>query len=163
MRARAATASKVTSDPEIQRQRRQARTVVATKEKRATQTAAWQFAARCPYPTDLCFGRRPLLERTPNGALVACHWWRELDLVAFDPSAAVGTGRSREERRLMMVCTHTTRAQREHQGNGEVRRYDRGRGPPRICRPPGWSSEPRAPWVRVRQREGDACRDIDEA
>ena len=30
MRARAATASKVTSDPEIQRQRRQARTVVVT-------------------------------------------------------------------------------------------------------------------------------------
>ena len=76
-------------DPEIQRQRRQALAVVATTETRATQMDACHFAPRCPYATDLCFGRRPVLERTPDGALVACHRWRELDLVAFDASTAV--------------------------------------------------------------------------
>lgn len=75
-------------DPEIQRQRRQARAVVAMTETRTMRIDECHFAPRCPYATDECFGRRPVLERTPNGVLVACHRWRELDLVALDASTA---------------------------------------------------------------------------
>ena len=65
-------------DPEEQRRRRVARVRSATAIGDATPEDSCPFAPRCPHTIDICRTSRPPLEKTPEGALVACHRWREL-------------------------------------------------------------------------------------
>lgn len=67
-------------DPEVQRARRSARRHETTDvERPAIPYDACPFASRCSHVIDICVSRRPALELTPRGTLVACHRWRELD------------------------------------------------------------------------------------
>ena len=70
------------------------------------------FAERCPFVVDLCREQKPPLEKLPDGRLVRCHRWQELDQppppnplphsegggflhlnqVAFSPSLPAGEG-----------------------------------------------------------------------
>jgi ABC-type dipeptide/oligopeptide/nickel transport system ATPase component len=50
---------------------------------------ACPFAPRCPHAIDVCMSRRPVLESTGGGTVVACHRWRELGV---DVLQAVTTG-----------------------------------------------------------------------
>jgi oligopeptide/dipeptide ABC transporter ATP-binding protein len=64
-------------DPEEQRRRRQQRNHLE-HPARNLRSHGCPFAARCPHAVELCRSTRPQLETTPEGALVACHRWREL-------------------------------------------------------------------------------------
>jgi oligopeptide/dipeptide ABC transporter ATP-binding protein len=65
------------ADPEEQRIRRQQR-LHRQRPVGPFATAACVFAPRCPHAVEMCSSVRPQLETTPDGALVACHRWREL-------------------------------------------------------------------------------------
>ena len=65
-------------DPEEQRQRRDARLRTTVSGAPLDRAEACPFAPRCPHAIDVCRTARPTLERTPNGSLVACHRWPEL-------------------------------------------------------------------------------------
>jgi oligopeptide/dipeptide ABC transporter ATP-binding protein len=74
-------------DPEEQRRRR------ATRQRRVAsgappeQADACPFAARCPHTIDICRTSRPSLDPTPDGQLVACHRWHELQASPAAPAA----------------------------------------------------------------------------
>ena len=67
-------------DPDLQRQQRLSRQEQAWTAGIANPTTASScpFAPRCPHAVDICRSRRPMLEATPDGSLVACHRWLEL-------------------------------------------------------------------------------------
>lgn len=65
-------------DPDIQRRRRSVRGVRKVDVAHQLNSAGCPFVARCPHAVDLCYSRRPQLDRTPEGSRVACHRWREL-------------------------------------------------------------------------------------
>jgi oligopeptide/dipeptide ABC transporter ATP-binding protein len=65
-------------DPELQRQRRLARAARGVDLSSQVTANACPFVGRCPHATDICSSERPMLERTPEGSLVACHHWRRL-------------------------------------------------------------------------------------
>ncbi|ADB50359.1 ABC transporter ATP-binding protein [Conexibacter woesei] len=64
-------------DPERQRRRRAA-AVRQGSASTVVPAEACPFAARCPHAIDACTTRRPPLEATPEGSLVACLRWQEL-------------------------------------------------------------------------------------
>jgi oligopeptide/dipeptide ABC transporter ATP-binding protein len=67
-------------DPAEQLRRRRARLKPATAHAAPAASAdACPFANRCPHTIDVCRERRPALEITDRGSVVACHRWRELD------------------------------------------------------------------------------------
>jgi oligopeptide/dipeptide ABC transporter ATP-binding protein len=76
-------------DPRLQRQRRTTRLRRPTVSATFYQPEACPFAPRCPHTIDICNTTRPPLEPTLNGALVACHRWRELQPEITKP--AVGS------------------------------------------------------------------------
>jgi len=65
-------------DPELQQQRRTTRLRKAVNDSPAEHPNACPFAPRCLQVINDCRTRRPPLEATPDGTLVACHRWREL-------------------------------------------------------------------------------------
>jgi oligopeptide/dipeptide ABC transporter ATP-binding protein len=70
-------------DPEHQRSRRQRRQRQQDL-RRPFAGNGCPFTPRCPHVIEICNGVRPLLETTPDGALVACHRWRELRAEAVE-------------------------------------------------------------------------------
>ena len=66
-------------DPAEQRQRRDARLRTSVSGAPLDDAEACPFAPRCPHAIDICRTARPILEQTPNGSLVACHRWAELE------------------------------------------------------------------------------------
>jgi oligopeptide/dipeptide ABC transporter ATP-binding protein len=82
-------------DPDLQRARRAAR---ASRRARELTVAAsgdgCPFAPRCPYVIDICRSARPPLEQAAEGALVACHRWRELPRDATRDGAIPAAARS---------------------------------------------------------------------
>jgi oligopeptide/dipeptide ABC transporter ATP-binding protein len=73
-------------DPEEQARHRARRQARPAESGALTAADACPFAPRCPHAIDVCRTQRPLLERTPAGALVACHRWRELDSAPQTPT-----------------------------------------------------------------------------
>jgi oligopeptide/dipeptide ABC transporter ATP-binding protein len=77
-------------DPELQRQRRSARTTRTAGLAPPAPANACPFAPRCPHAIEICRAQRPPLETAIDGTLVACHRWRELHdarrSVAGEPS-----------------------------------------------------------------------------
>jgi oligopeptide/dipeptide ABC transporter ATP-binding protein len=71
-------------DPEKQEHRRMSRLSRVVTNPALSRSDACSFAPRCPHAIETCRATQPLLERTPDGTLVACHRWREL--------RAAGTG-----------------------------------------------------------------------
>jgi oligopeptide/dipeptide ABC transporter ATP-binding protein len=65
-------------DPEAQRARRLARPAGRSDVQGTMPPDSCPFAPRCPHAVDICRSQRPLLEKTPEHSLVACHRWREL-------------------------------------------------------------------------------------
>jgi oligopeptide/dipeptide ABC transporter ATP-binding protein len=68
-------------DPEVQRHRRMARAQARSVEAGFASTSEAEscpFTSRCPNATSICESKKPLLETTPDGVLLACHHWREL-------------------------------------------------------------------------------------
>jgi oligopeptide/dipeptide ABC transporter ATP-binding protein len=66
-------------DPVAQRRRRAGRARRAPEAGGEVEAeTACRFASRCPHAIDICRSRRPALEATADGSLVACHRWREL-------------------------------------------------------------------------------------
>jgi oligopeptide/dipeptide ABC transporter ATP-binding protein len=65
-------------DPVEQRRRRVARASATARAVAPPAAESCPFANRCPYAIDVCHTQQPPLESTPDGALVACHRWREL-------------------------------------------------------------------------------------
>jgi oligopeptide transport system ATP-binding protein len=49
------------------------------------QPSGCTFRTRCRYAIALCAEKRPLLERTADDGLVACHRWREIGALAAEP------------------------------------------------------------------------------
>jgi oligopeptide/dipeptide ABC transporter ATP-binding protein len=74
---RALLAAAPVPDPELQRRNRIARRARAVPAGSVGPDAC-PFAPRCPHAQEICRTRRPVLEATPERALVACHRWREL-------------------------------------------------------------------------------------
>jgi oligopeptide/dipeptide ABC transporter ATP-binding protein len=76
-------------DPELQRQRRQARLARVVSDVAVAAGPGCPFAPRCAYATHVCVSHQPELEATGEGAHVACHHWRELtfDAAQAAPSA----------------------------------------------------------------------------
>ncbi|MEN3283870.1 MAG: hypothetical protein V7607_5010 [Solirubrobacteraceae bacterium] len=91
-----------TLDPEIQRRRRQARTTRIGDLPAEAPGESCPFAPRCRHVVDICHSARPVLERTPENSVVACHRWRELrndaaqDLVPSRLDAARTPGSPRD-------------------------------------------------------------------
>jgi oligopeptide/dipeptide ABC transporter ATP-binding protein len=84
------------ADPELQRRRRHARLAARGTAGAQPSEAGCPFAGRCPHAIDICRERRPKLEMTPEGALVACHRWRALRTdasVAATAGTKSGSGR----------------------------------------------------------------------
>jgi oligopeptide/dipeptide ABC transporter ATP-binding protein len=66
-------------DPDKQAKRRNRRLVLRnTEASESISDEACPFWPRCPSAIDICKSRRPQLEVTPEGSLVACHRWWEL-------------------------------------------------------------------------------------
>jgi oligopeptide/dipeptide ABC transporter ATP-binding protein len=76
---RALLAATPVPDPEEQRRQRAKRPSRPARTVALTSEDSCPFAPRCAYAIDVCTTKRPLLEATPAGALVACHRWRELE------------------------------------------------------------------------------------
>jgi oligopeptide/dipeptide ABC transporter ATP-binding protein len=73
-------------DPELQRRRRAERRQRRRAEAVQSPSLGCPFAPRCPHAVDVCRERRPAVEPTTDGRLVACHRWRELpDFAAARP------------------------------------------------------------------------------
>jgi oligopeptide/dipeptide ABC transporter ATP-binding protein len=77
---RALLAAAPVPDPEVQRQRREARisSPAHSTPPISVSSHACPFAPRCPFVIDRCRSERPKLDRTVDGRLVACHRWQEL-------------------------------------------------------------------------------------
>jgi peptide/nickel transport system ATP-binding protein len=60
----------------------------------ADRPSACVFSPRCPLVLDVCRAEKPPLEAAPDGRLVRCHRWREIDegLVAFGDNAVSSVG-----------------------------------------------------------------------
>jgi hypothetical protein len=65
-------------NPRLQRERRADRRSHNATLVPPSGADACLFASRCVHATDTCRERRPQLERTPMGTLVACHHWERL-------------------------------------------------------------------------------------
>jgi oligopeptide transport system ATP-binding protein len=52
------------------------------------QPSGCTFRTRCRYAIALCAEKRPPLEETGDGGLVACHRWREISALAAEPALA---------------------------------------------------------------------------
>jgi oligopeptide/dipeptide ABC transporter ATP-binding protein len=76
---RALLAAAPVPDPDEQRRRRIARTSSRAADREALPVNACPFAPRCQYTIDICRTSRPPLEATPDGTLVSCHRWHELE------------------------------------------------------------------------------------
>jgi oligopeptide/dipeptide ABC transporter ATP-binding protein len=87
---RALLAAAPVPHPTEQQHRRAARVGREPVSTAAPPEDSCPFAPRCPHAIDVCRVSQPPLERTPDGALVACHRWRELrtHASAESPSAA---------------------------------------------------------------------------
>jgi oligopeptide/dipeptide ABC transporter ATP-binding protein len=72
-------------DPERQRERRALRRATLSTSDLSAPTPAdgCPFAPRCPHAGPVCWSQRPVPERTPDGVLVACHRWQELQNPLF--------------------------------------------------------------------------------
>jgi oligopeptide/dipeptide ABC transporter ATP-binding protein len=73
-------------DPRQQRSRREQRRV----QRRASSVSfegGCPFAPRCPHAVEICGIKRPQLETTPEGVLLACHRWREIRAEASGASS----------------------------------------------------------------------------
>jgi oligopeptide/dipeptide ABC transporter ATP-binding protein len=75
-------------DPELQRQRRQARDIRGNAEAATRQGSSCPFHPRCPYAVALCREQKPMLERDDQGRLTACHRSDELRLRTWSESPA---------------------------------------------------------------------------
>jgi oligopeptide/dipeptide ABC transporter ATP-binding protein len=100
---RALRAAAPLPDPELQRQRREARPTTSSETEAGPAGESCPFAHRCVHVIDLCRSARPRLEQTPNGSLVACHRWRDLSPDAHQSAAATAQSPSGEG-----FCTSVT-------------------------------------------------------
>lgn len=66
-------------DPSVQHRRRVARRERNREQPAFSLLGGCPFVPRCPYAIELCQAVRPPRETTPDGSVVACHRWRELD------------------------------------------------------------------------------------
>ena len=64
-------------NPDLQRARRAARQRSTPDPGGTLKPESCQYAARCPWAIDVCREQQPAAELTRDGALVACHRWRE--------------------------------------------------------------------------------------
>jgi oligopeptide/dipeptide ABC transporter ATP-binding protein len=75
-------------NPDLQRARRASRQRSTPDLPGAVKQQSCQFAPRCPWAAEICRERQPPAELTSEGALVACHRWRELAATAPAPTHA---------------------------------------------------------------------------
>ncbi len=67
------------------------RTIEGVAPSLAERPTGCVFAPRCPAAIDLCHSDKPALEALPDGRVVRCHRWREIDSGAIPfPIAPVG-------------------------------------------------------------------------
>jgi oligopeptide/dipeptide ABC transporter ATP-binding protein len=64
-------------NPDLQRARRTSRQRSTPDQPGPARPESCQFAQRCPWAVDVCREQQPAPELTSEGALVACHRWRE--------------------------------------------------------------------------------------
>ena len=70
--------------------------IPGTAPSLADRPTACVFSPRCPLAIDICRAQKPPLESTPDGRMVRCHRWREVEqgLTAFE-AANADAGRDR--------------------------------------------------------------------